>query len=58
VQDLGADAIQSLYRYMRTLFKQVTEEDIDQFSRSYRGSDEEAKDLKDQYAKSKGDMNQ
>ncbi|CAK9269316.1 unnamed protein product [Sphagnum jensenii] len=56
--DLGADAIQSLYRYMRTLFKQVTEEDIDQFSRSYRGSDEEAKDLKDQYAKSKGDMNQ
>jgi hypothetical protein len=37
---------------------QVTEEDIDQFSRSYRGSDEEAKDLKEQYAKSKGDMNQ
>jgi hypothetical protein len=58
VQDLGADAIQSLYRYIRTLFKQVTEEDIDQFSRSYRGSDEEAKDLKEQYAKSKGDMNQ
>lgn len=28
MQDLGADAIQSLYRYMRTLFKQVSFDEV------------------------------
>lgn len=54
--DMDGDAVKSLYKFLRTLFKQVTEEDIDAFSASYRGSNEEEKDLLSSYQKFKGDF--
>jgi hypothetical protein len=83
--DIDGDAVKSLYKFLRTLFKQVTsfvqirlffaffcffwnwvlvhfsvlqvtEEDIDAFSASYRGSKEEEKDLLASYTKFKGDL--
>ncbi|KAG0567217.1 hypothetical protein M758_7G161600 [Ceratodon purpureus] len=54
--DIDGDAVKSLYKFLRTLFKQVTEEDIEAFSASYRGSKEEAKDLVASYIKFKGDF--
>lgn len=54
--DMDGDAVKSLYKFLRTLFKQVTEEDIDSFSASYRGSKEEEKDLIALYSKCKGDF--
>jgi hypothetical protein len=36
---------------------QVTEEDIEEFEASYRGSDSEKKDLKELYGKFEGNMN-
>lgn len=54
--DIDVDAVQSLSKFLRTLFKQVAEEDIDAFSASYRGSKEEEKDLVALYTKCKGDF--
>lgn len=54
--ELAGDKFQDLYQYYRTFFKKVTEEDIEQFEREYRGSEEELKDLKELYARFKGNM--
>ncbi|KAG0584511.1 hypothetical protein KC19_3G214200 [Ceratodon purpureus] len=54
--DIDGDAVKSLYKFLRTLFKTVTEDDIDVFSASYRGSKEEEKDLVTLYTKFKGDF--
>jgi DnaJ family protein C protein 9 len=43
--------------YWRALYKTVTEEDIDNFAKQYRGSEEESADLREAYIKYKGDMN-
>jgi DnaJ family protein C protein 9 len=43
--------------YWRALYKTVTEEDIDNFAKQYRGSEEESADLREAYTKYKGDMN-
>ncbi|KAJ3694860.1 hypothetical protein LUZ60_000237 [Juncus effusus] len=53
---LGGDAANDLQEYFRTMYKKVTEEDIEEFEASYRGSDTEKNDLKDLYTKCKGNM--
>ncbi|KAH9307567.1 hypothetical protein KI387_035478, partial [Taxus chinensis] len=55
-QDLAGDAIQNLCDFLRTLYKEVTEQDIVDFEAKYRGSEEEKKDLLDLYTKFKGKM--
>ncbi|XP_074116127.1 dnaJ homolog subfamily C member 9-like [Cotesia typhae] len=42
--------------YWRTLFKEVTIEDINKYEKDYKGSETEIKDLKRAYTDSKGDM--
>lgn len=37
--------------------RQVSEEDLDAFAASYRGSEEEARNLKEEYRRRKGNMN-
>lgn len=54
--DLAGDVAQNLQEYFRTLYKKVTEADIDAFVANYRGSDSETNDLKDLYQKFKGNM--
>ncbi|KAH7373601.1 hypothetical protein KP509_17G064300 [Ceratopteris richardii] len=54
--ELSSETVKNLYQFFRTLFKQVTEDDIEDFSASYQGSENERKDLKDLYVKCKGNM--
>ncbi|XP_047081253.1 chaperone protein dnaJ 6-like [Lolium rigidum] len=54
---LVGEAADNLQAYFRTVFKKVTEADIEDFEAKYRGSDSEKKDLKDLYTKFKGKMN-
>ncbi|CAL4970811.1 unnamed protein product [Urochloa decumbens] len=54
---LVGDAADNLQEYFRTMYKKVTEADIEEFEAKYRGSDSEKKDLKDLYKKYKGNMN-
>ncbi|KAL5973556.1 hypothetical protein ACLOJK_030207 [Asimina triloba] len=54
--DLAGDIVQHLREYFRTIYKQVTEADIEEFEANYRGSDTEKKDLKDLYKELKGNM--
>ncbi|KDD76837.1 hypothetical protein H632_c91p3 [Helicosporidium sp. ATCC 50920] len=53
---LAGKDFDELYSHYRSLYAKVTEDDIDAFSASYRGSEEEAKDLLELYVKHKGDM--
>ncbi|EES04693.1 chaperone protein dnaJ 6 [Sorghum bicolor] len=50
-------AADNLQEYFRTMYKKVTEADIEEFEAKYRGSDSEKKDLKELYTKYKGNMN-
>ncbi|KAF8398432.1 hypothetical protein HHK36_017359 [Tetracentron sinense] len=52
-----AGEVQNLHAFFRTMYKKVTEADIDEFEANYRGSDSEKNDLMDLYKKSKGNMN-
>jgi len=54
---LVGEAADNLQEYFRTMYKKVTEADIEEFEAKYRGSDSEKKDLKDLYTKYKGNMN-
>ncbi|MED6158027.1 Chaperone protein dnaJ 6, variant 2 [Stylosanthes scabra] len=54
--DLSSDAVQNLSEFFRTMYKQVTEADIEEFEANYRGSDSEKNDLIDLYKKCKGNM--
>lgn len=54
---LVGEAADNLQEYFRTVYKKVTEADIEDFEAKYRGSDSEKKDLKDLYTKFKGKMN-
>lgn len=54
---LSGEAAENLQEFFRTMYKKVTEADIEEFEANYRGSDSEKKDLKDLYTKSKGNMN-
>lgn len=42
--------------YWRTLFKEITDEDINNYEKTYKGSETEIKDLRRAYMDSKGDM--
>ncbi|KAL1330583.1 hypothetical protein HN51_047826 [Arachis hypogaea] len=55
--DLAGDVVQNLRNYFRTMYKKVTESDIEEFEANYRGSDSEKNDLIDLYKKCKGHMN-
>ncbi|XP_042496642.1 chaperone protein dnaJ 6-like isoform X2 [Macadamia integrifolia] len=54
--DLHGEVSQNLQEYFRTIYKKVTEADIEEFEANYRGSDSEANDLKDLYQKYKGNL--
>ncbi|XP_052113434.1 chaperone protein dnaJ 6 isoform X2 [Arachis duranensis] len=56
-EDLAGDVVQNLHNYFRTMYKKVTEADIEEFEANYRGSDSEKNDLIDLYKKCKGHMN-
>lgn len=43
--------------YWRALFKEITIEDIKNYEKKYKGSEEELKDLKNAYLQKEGDMN-
>lgn len=43
--------------YWRALFKEITIEDIKNYEKKYKGSEEEIKDVKNAYLQKKGDMN-
>ncbi|XP_010279016.1 PREDICTED: chaperone protein dnaJ 6-like [Nelumbo nucifera] len=55
--DLAGEVAQNLHDYFRTMYKKVTEADIEEFEANYRGSDSEKNDLKDLFQKYKGKMN-
>ncbi|KAE8713142.1 Chaperone protein dnaJ 6 [Hibiscus syriacus] len=55
--DLAGDVVENLRNFFRTMYKKVTEADIEEFEANYRGSDSEKKDLIDLYKKFKGKMN-
>ncbi|XP_019186211.1 PREDICTED: chaperone protein dnaJ 6-like [Ipomoea nil] len=55
--DLAGDVVQNLKEFFQSLYKKVTEADIEEFEANYRGSDSEKKDLLDLYTKYKGNMN-
>ncbi|KAA8549727.1 hypothetical protein F0562_001255 [Nyssa sinensis] len=52
-----AGEVQNLHDFFRTMYKKVTEDDIEEFEANYRGSDAEKNDLKDLYKKCKGNIN-
>ncbi|XP_058740420.1 chaperone protein dnaJ 6-like [Vicia villosa] len=52
-----AGNVQNLHEFFRTMYKKVTEADIEEFEANYRGSDSEKNDLIDLYKKCKGNMN-
>lgn len=53
---LVGNAADNLQEYFRSMYKKVTEADIEEFEANYRGSDSEKKDLKDLYTKYNGNM--
>ncbi|XVE75659.1 hypothetical protein DITRI_Ditri12bG0110700 [Diplodiscus trichospermus] len=55
--DLAGDVVENLKNFFKTMYKKVTEADIEEFEANYRGSDSEKKDLIDLYKKFKGKMN-
>ncbi|OVA12274.1 DnaJ domain [Macleaya cordata] len=55
--DLAGEVAQNLREYFRTVYRKVTEADIEEFEANYRGSESEKKDLMDLYQKHKGNMN-
>ncbi|XP_076891113.1 chaperone protein dnaJ 6-like [Bidens hawaiensis] len=54
--DLAGDVVQNLKDFFRSMYKKVTEADIEEFEVSYRGSESEKTDLIDLYKKCKGHM--
>ncbi|KAK8542150.1 hypothetical protein V6N13_137278 [Hibiscus sabdariffa] len=55
--DLVGEDVENLRNFFRTMYKKVTEADIEEFEAKYRGSDLEKKDLIELYKKFKGKMN-
>ncbi|XP_023765414.1 chaperone protein dnaJ 6 [Lactuca sativa] len=55
--ELAGDVVQNLKDFFRSMYKKVTEADIEEFESNYRGSDSEKNDLIDLYKKYKGHMN-
>ncbi|KAL4571655.1 hypothetical protein LXL04_018418 [Taraxacum kok-saghyz] len=55
--ELAGDVAQNLKNFFRTMYKKVTEADIEEFESNYRGSESEKNDLIELYTKYKGHMN-
>ncbi|KAJ6805702.1 chaperone protein dnaJ 6-like [Iris pallida] len=55
-EGLMGESAENLQEFFRTMYKKVSEADIEEFEANYRGSDSEKKDLKDLYTKFKGNM--
>ncbi|XP_047335074.1 chaperone protein dnaJ 6 [Impatiens glandulifera] len=55
--DLAGDVVNNLKEFFKTIYKKLTEEDIQQFEANYRGSESEKNDLIELYKKYKGNMN-
>ncbi|KAL9691174.1 hypothetical protein QQ045_011593 [Rhodiola kirilowii] len=55
--DLAGDAAENLKEFLSTMYKKVTEADIEEFEANYRGSETEKKDLIKLYDEFKGNMN-
>ena len=54
--ELSGDSFKNLYEYYRGVYRAVTDDDVDAFFRTYRGSEEERADVVAAYAKFHGDM--
>ena len=54
--ELASEEFRTLYEYYRSLYKEVTKEDVEAFEKEYRGSEEERRDVLECYAKYEGDM--
>ncbi|KAJ8670712.1 hypothetical protein QAD02_001971 [Eretmocerus hayati] len=55
--DEGDEAVMKNWAdYWRTLFKEITVQDINEYEKNYKGSETEIKDLKRAYMDSEGDM--
>jgi DnaJ family protein C protein 9 len=54
--ELSGDSFKNLYEYYRGLYRKVTEDDVDAFFQTYRGSEEERQDVVNAYEKFQGDM--
>ncbi|KAI3742307.1 hypothetical protein L1987_59987 [Smallanthus sonchifolius] len=55
--ELAGDVVQNLKDFFRSMYKKVTEADVEEFESNYRGSESEKNDLIDLYKKYKGHMN-
>ncbi|XP_058209593.1 chaperone protein dnaJ 6-like [Rhododendron vialii] len=55
--DLAGEVVNNLKEFFRTMYRKITEADIEEFEANYRGSESEKKDLIDLYKKYKGNMN-
>ncbi|KVH94737.1 DnaJ domain-containing protein [Cynara cardunculus var. scolymus] len=53
---LAGDVVQNLKDFFRSMYKKVTEADIEEFEARYRGSESEKTDLIDLYNKYKGEL--
>ncbi|XP_058217166.1 chaperone protein dnaJ 6-like [Rhododendron vialii] len=51
------DSMRPCRSFFRTMYRKITEADIEEFEANYRGSDSEKNDLIDLYKKYKGNMN-
>ena len=54
--DQDSEAFWNAYQQYRTVYPEVTAEDVEAFAKSYRNSDEEKTDLRDYYNQKKGDI--
>ncbi|XP_071699862.1 chaperone protein dnaJ 6 [Rutidosis leptorrhynchoides] len=54
--ELAGDVVQNLKDFFRSMYKKVTEADIEEFESNYRGSESEKNDLIDLYKQHKGHM--
>eukprot|EP00898_Chlorokybus_atmophyticus_P004787 jgi/Chlat1/5309/Chrsp35S05252 len=55
-EELSGEQFDSLYNFYRTMYRKVTEADIERYEDSYRGSAEETRDLTELYQRFKGNM--
>lgn len=54
--ELASEEFRTLYEYYRSVYKEVTKQDVETFEKEYRGSDEERRDVLEYYTKYEGDM--
>lgn len=55
-EELAGEQFESLYKYYRTLYRKVSDEDIENYEAEYRGSEQEAEELLELYTSHRGHM--